>query len=651
MKKLFCLSLLLLSAFCIQGQKANDYLIEGVTFNKVTLNDSFWNPRVEINRTVTIPASFKKCEETGRILNFEIAAGLKEGKFQTSFPFDDTDPYKIIEGASYSLQVHPDPVLDHYTDSLISLIALAQEPDGYLYTTRTIDPAHPHPWSGSERWVNESVLSHELYNSGHLFEAASAHYLATGKRNLLDVALKNANLLCEVFGPGKRSDAPGHEIVEMGLVRLYRITGEQKYLDLARFFIDCRGKARNPDKLYSQDHIPVIEQTEAVGHAVRAGYLYSGIADVAALTGNTEYTGAIDRIWENMVSKKLYLTGGIGAVHDGERFGSNYELPNLTAYNETCAAIANVYWNYRMFLLHGDSKYIDVMERSLYNNVAAGVSLDGKLFFYPNPLESDAKFKFNVGSLGRQAWFDCSCCPTNVCRFMSSISGYIYAHAQNNLYVNLFIGSKSKIGLKDGQQVTVTQETRYPWEGDILIRIDPDVKSAFNLCVRVPGWAIGRPVPSDLYTYKSPGNAKFTLTVNGKKADYEMKNGYAVIYRTWEKGDIIKYSLPMEIHRVLANKQVEDDRNKIALERGPLVYCIEGTDNNSLDDLIINDHVKLSVNFEPGLLHGIQVIHAKFPAKSGTRTGDIMAIPYYCWDNRGDTSMKVWISSDTDSKK
>ncbi len=393
MKKLYCLSVLLLPVLYLQGQKAKDYLIEGVTFNKVTLNDSFWNPRVEINRTVTIPASFKKCEETGRILNFEIAAGLKKGKFQTSFPFDDTDPYKIIEGASFSLQVHPDPVLDHYLDSLITLIAKAQEPDGYLYTTRTIDPAHPHAWSGNERWVNESVLSHELYNSGHLFEAASAHYLATGKRNFLDVALKNANLLCEVFGPGKRSDAPGHEIVEMGLVRLYRITGERKYLDLAKFFIDCRGAARNPEKAYSQDQIPVIEQTEAVGHAVRAGYLYSGIADVAALTGNIEYRIAIDRIWENVVSKKLYLTGGIGAVHDGERFGNNYELPNLTAYNETCAAIANVYWNYRMFLLHGDSKYIDVMERSLYNNVASGVSLDGRLFFYPNPLESDAKYQ------------------------------------------------------------------------------------------------------------------------------------------------------------------------------------------------------------------------------------------------------------------
>ncbi len=645
MKKIYFLSVLLLPALYVQGQKANDYLIEGVAFNKVTLNDSFWNPRVEINRTVTIPASFRKCEETGRIMNFEIAAGLKEGKFQTTFPFDDTDPYKIIEGASFSLQVHPDPMLDHYVDSLITLIARAQEPDGYLYTTRTIDPAHPHAWSGNERWINESILSHELYNSGHLFEAASAHYLATGKRSLLDVALRNANLLCEVFGPGKRSDAPGHEIVEMGLVRLYRITGEKKYLDLARFFIDCRGAARNPDKAYSQDHIPVVEQTEAVGHAVRAGYLYSGIADVAALTGNIEYTNAIDRIWENMVSKKLYLTGGIGAVHDGERFGNNYELPNLTAYNETCAAIANVYWNYRMFLLHGESKYIDVMERSLYNNVASGVSLDGKLFFYPNPLESDGKYKFNVGSLGRQAWFDCSCCPTNVCRFMSSIAGYIYAHGQDKLYVNLFIGSKSEIELAGGKLVTISQETRYPWEGDVLIRVDPAKESDFDLCVRIPGWAIGHPVPSDLYRYKSSSNAKITIHINGNRVNYEMKSGYAVIRRTWAKGDVIRYSIPMEIHQVEANPLVEDDRNKIALERGPLVYCVEGTENLALNDLVIHKDLKLSSDFDRNILHGIQVIHGKYSETEKTGPGiyNFTAIPYYCWDNRGDTSMKVWI--------
>jgi uncharacterized protein len=332
-------------------------------------------------------------------------------------------------------------------------------------------------------------------------------------------------------------------------------------------------------------------------------------------------------------------------VHDGERFGNNYELPNLTAYNETCAAIANVYWNYRMFLLHGDSKYIDVMERSLYNNVASGVSLDGRSFFYTNPLESNGKFKFNVGSLGRQAWFDCSCCPTNICRFMSSVAGYIYAHGKNSLYINLFIGSKSEIELNDGQKVTVSQETRYPWQGDILVRIDPVQKSAFSLFIRVPGWATGHPVPSDLYTYRSAKNAKFSMTLNGKKVNYEMKNGYAVITRTWNKGDIIRYTLPMEIHQVVANPLVEDDRNKVAFERGPVVYCLEGTDKfemNDLNDLIIHNDFEYMTYFNPGLLNGVEVIIGRM---KGGKAFDIMLIPYSAWDNRGDTPMKVWISS------
>jgi uncharacterized protein len=633
MKNICLLSVMISMSIYLHGQTGNDYSIEGVPFNQVILNDSFWTPRVEINRTVTIPASFRKCEETGRILNFEIASGKKQGKYQTSFPFDDTDPYKIIEGASYSLQIHPDPVLDQYVDSLISLIAAAQEPDGYLYTSRTIDPRHPHPWSGNERWVNESNGSHELYNSGHLFEAASAHYLATGKETLLDVAVKNANLLCTVFGPGKRTDAPGHEIVEMGLVRLYRITGEKKYLDLAWFFIDCRGAARNPEKSYSQDHLPVIEQSEAVGHAVRAGYLYSGVADVAALTGNIQYTQAIDRIWQNVVSKKLYITGGIGAIHDGERFGDNYELPNLTAYNETCAAIANVYWNYRMFLLHGESKYFDVLERSLYNNVASGVSLDGKLFFYPNPLESDGKYLFNIGSAGRQAWFDCSCCPTNICRFMSSVSGYIYAHRQNNLYVNLFIGSTGSVKLNESQHVNITQETRYPWDGKIRFTVDPSGKFEFNLCLRLPGWANNQPVPGDLYAYAVQDTRKFTVRINGKKADYFMKNGYIVIHREWEKGDVVDYTLPMTIHQVIANARVSEDRNKTAIERGPLVYCLEGIDNGSLDDISITPDLPVSTSYNRNLLYGIEVIHL----------GKYTAIPYYAWNNRGVGEMKVWL--------
>jgi uncharacterized protein len=565
-----------------KAQPSGDYAIQGIPFNHVTINDQFWLPRIEMNRTVTIPSSFKKCETTGRVENFELAA-KKTGKFLTTFPFDDTDIYKIIEGASFSMAVHPDPALDTYVDSLINIVAKAQEPDGYLYTARTIDPAHPHNWAGKERWVKESDMSHELYNSGHLFEAAAAHYMATGKRNFLNIALKNADLLVNVFGPGKRSDAPGHEIVEMGLVRLYRITKEQKYLDLAKFFIDCRGKKIDPKRSYFQDQAPVVQQDEAVGHAVRAGYLYSGIADVAALTGNQDYINAIDKIWNNMVSKKLYITGGIGALHNGERFGENYELPNLTAYNETCAAIANVYWNYRMFLLHGDAKYIDVMERSLYNNVIAGVGLDGKTFFYPNPLECDAKFKFNSGgTLDRQPWFDCSCCPTNVCRFLASVPGYIYAQKQNSIYVNLFVSSTTKVSFDNKSTVGLSMQTQYPWDGEVKITINPSKKSAFPVYIRIPGWVRNQPVPSDLYTYIHPVAETVIVKINGKATEFKTEHNYAVIDREWKQGDVIEYAIPLNIHRVEANSNVGDDKNKVALERGPIVYCLEGVDNNNM---------------------------------------------------------------------
>ena len=632
------LMFVVLFAFKNEPEKA-DYKIQGVPFNEVKISDQFWLPKIETNRTITIPSSFAKCEETGRVANFEKAA-KKEGKFGTEFPFDDTDIYKIIEGASYSMSVHPDPKLDRYVDSLITIVGKAQEPDGYLYTARTIDPQHPHKWSGSERWVKESVLSHELYNSGHLFEAAAAHYQSTGKRNLLDIALKNANLLDQVFGPGKRNDAPGHEIVEMGLVRLYRITGEQKYLTLAKFFIDSRGKENDPKKAYSQDYKPLIRQYEAVGHAVRAGYLYSGVADIAALTGNAEYLSAIDKIWENMVSKKLYITGGVGARHQGEAFGDNYELPNLTAYNETCAAIANVYFNYRMFLLHGDSKYIDVLERSLYNGAISGVGLDGKTFFYPNPLECDLKFKFNRGeTLDRQPWFDCSCCPTNMCRFLPSVPGYIYAQGQNSLFVNLFVGSSSKIKLNNQLQVTIKQETLYPWDGQVKISVSPDKTSKFAICLRIPGWAKNQPVPGDLYSFITPSTDSVSVTVNGKAVSYKSEKGYAVIDREWKQGDVVNYMLPMSIHRVEANKKVADDLGKVAIERGPIVYCLEGVDNPAIDQVSISANTKMTSSFNSKLLSGIQIISGRNVSGNEKFT----AIPYYVWNNRGANKMKVWI--------
>jgi hypothetical protein len=641
-----------IAQLCSYGQTTGDYNIQGVPFNRVSINDQFWLPKIETNRTVTIPSSFKKCEETGRVENFVLAA-KKTGKFLTTFPFDDTDIYKIIEGASFSMSVHPDPALDKYVDSLINLVAKAQEPDGYLYTARTIDPEHPHSWSGKERWVQESVLSHELYCSGHLFEAASAHYQATGKRNFLNIALKNADLLVSVFGPGKRNDAPGHEIVEMGLVRLYRITKEQKYLDLAKFFIDSRGKTIDPKKSYSQDQAPVVQQDEAVGHAVRAGYLYSGVADVAAITGNKDYINAIDKIWDNMVSKKFYITGGIGALHEGEAFGENYELPNLTAYNETCAAIANVYWNYRMFLLHGDSKYIDVLERSLYNNVISGVGLDGKTFFYPNPLTCDAKYMFNEGgSLTRQPWFNCSCCPTNLCRFLPSVPGYIYAQKQDNIYINLFVASATKINLNAKTSVELSQQTKYPWDGNVKITIKPQKKSLFAVCLRIPGWVRNQPVPSNLYSYINPVKETISIKVNGQNTDYKTENGYAIINREWKQGDVIEYLLPMNIHRVEANPNVEADVNKVALERGPIVYCLEGVDNNDMSgNLILPDDVHLLTNFEKNKLSGVVVITGEEIVSNSSESGlskqpktrPFTAIPYFSWCNRGITQMEVWL--------
>lgn len=632
-----------ISVLCVHAQTL-DYPFQGIPFNQVKLTDNFWMQRVETNRTATIPASFEKCEQTGRVQNF-INAANHTGKFMTTFTFDDTDVYKIIEGASYSMSVYPDPKLDHYVDSLITIIGKAQEPDGYLYTARTINPLKPFGWAGKERWVNESNMSHELYNSGHLFEAASAHYLATGKRNFLNIALKNADLLCQVFGPGKRNDAPGHEIVEMGLVRLYRITGEKKYLNLAKFFLDCRGKKLDKNRSYWQDQEPVVDQREAVGHAVRAAYLYSGMADVAALTGNKEYLTAIDSIWENVVSKKYYINGGIGARSDGERFGNNYELPNESAYNETCAAIANVYWNFRMFELHGQSKYIDVLERSLYNNVLASVSLDGKQFFYPNPLAAD-------GSYVRQPWFDCSCCPTNLCRFMSSVTGYIYAQKGNQIFVNLYIGSSTSLKINGKQNIQLSQKSNYPWDGSINLIIAPRQKTRFALHLRIPGWANNQPVPSNLYSYLNPPKTNIVITLNDQKIQASIVDGYAVIDREWKKGDHVNLQLPMNIQRVIANEKVKADRNLVALERGPVLYCIEETENKfNVNHLILPDSAKLSFKSLPEILNGTYCIQGQGnniePSADNVHLNNqnktFTAIPYAVWDNRGGTAMRVWL--------
>ncbi|WP_428329963.1 glycoside hydrolase family 127 protein [Mucilaginibacter sp.] len=642
-----------LSAF---AQK-QDYPIQPVPFTSVKLTDQFWTSRIETNRTATIPASFARCESTGRVKNFTMAAEHK-GKFCTTYPFDDTDIYKTIEGASYSLAVHPDAKLSAYIDSLITIVGKAQEPDGYLYTARSIDPIHPQSWAGPERWVNESKMSHELYNCGHMYEAAVAHYMATGKRNFLNIAIKNADLLVRTFGPAKRHVAPGHEIVEMGLVRLYRVTGKADYLSLAKFFIDQRGikkydaKSKNvyENGTYFQDNIPVIDQDEAEGHAVRAMYLYSGMTDVAALTGDTAYIAAIDKIWNNMVTKKMYVQGSIGAVGDGERFGDNYELPNATAYNETCAAIGSVFWNQRMFLLHGDAKYIDVMEKTLYNGLISGVALDGKSFFYTNAMQVSNSFSHPDLERGRSGWFECSCCPTNVARLLPSIPGYIYAQNGNDVYINLFISGTGNL-MVNKKALKITQQNNYPWDGGLTFTIDPASAMDMNLKIRIPGWAKDQAIPSNLYSYEQSSAQKITIKVNGKAVDYQTKNGYAVISKKWKKNDKVELTLPMDVQRVVANTSLADDNGKVALQRGPIMYCAEWADNNGMaTNLIVPKGTVFTTTYEPALLNGITVLKAEVKSVNideaaqtiTTENKTMTAIPYYSWANRGKGEMTVW---------
>ena len=621
-----------------------DYPLTPVPFTAVQVQDAFWLPRIETNRRVTLKATFQKCEETGRIDNFAKAGGLMTGDFK-GMVYDDSDVFKVIEGAAYSLAMHPDPELDEYLDGVIAKIAAAQEPDGYLYTARKLLAPDKMPaQSGKERWVNEKD-SHELYNAGHLYEAAVAHFQATGKKSLLDVATRNADLIGREFAPGKCQNPPGHEGIEIGLCKLYRATGERTYLELAKFLIDVRGRPET-HRLYGahyQDHQPVVEQEEAVGHAVRAAYLYSGMADVAALTGDESYLKAIDRIWENVVFKRLYLTGGIGASRGGEAFGKNYELPNKSAYNETCAAIGNALWNYRMFLLHGDARYLDVLERVIYNGFLAGVALAGDRFFYPNPLASDRGYE-------RSAWFDCSCCPVNVVRFMPSIAGYVYAAKDQEVFVNLFIGGTGEIRL--GKQVVkITQQTNYPWDGRVTMTIDPGVPGEFSLNVRIPGWAQGRPVPGDLYSYPDQTLDPVVLQVNGKDAALNLGKGFASIKRQWQKGDLVELSLPMPIRRVLAHEAVKDNAGRVALERGPVVYCLEGADNDHVFCLMLPDDAKLVPEHRDDLLGGITVIKGDArlavkdeDGKTGTTPTGMLAIPYFAWCNRGPNEMNVWIA-------
>lgn len=616
-----------------------EYPISAAAIKNVILTDDFWLPKIQSIQTITIPYAFSKCEAEGRMENFLVAGKNKPGSYKGKMPFDDTDLYKIIEGASLSLISNPNPELEAYIDSIIAIIKIGQESDGYITTWFTIDREKPPAWwvkPSKTRWENE-VSSHELYNSGHLFEAAAAHYLATGKKNFLDLAIKNADLLVNNFGPNKLRTPPGHQIVETGLIKLYQITHNPSYLNLAKFFLDQRGDSTSHNLFgeYSQDHLLVTKQTKAVGHAVRALYMYAGMTDIAVMYRDQRYMDAVNNIWENVFNKKMYITGGLGSRHNGEAFGNEYELPNLSAYNETCAAIGSIYWNHRLFLLTGNSKYYDIIERTLYNALISGLSLDGKSFFYPNPTESDGNYKFNMGSCTRQPWFDCSCCPTNLIRFIPSVPGLIYAVKRDTLFVNLFMSNTAQVLLNE-DRVRIIQQTAYPWDGKINIVVNPDKERSFTLKLRIPGWTMNKPVPSDLYSYLGNRVDKINLKVNGNEKTVISKNGYALVEKKWKKGDRLELILPMNIHAIAANEKVKDDDGKVAFEYGPIVYCAEEIDNKEVSNITVPNNVDLSPQEETLLSNKIIVIRGQADGE------EFKLIPYYLWSNRGIGKMKVW---------
>ena len=639
---------------------AGGYPYSPAALNDVRVTGGFWLPRVETNRLVTVKTDFRKCEETGRIANFEKAARREKGGFN-GVPWDDSDVFKVIEGAAYTLAQHPDAELDRYLDNLIAQIAGAQEPDGYLYTARTL--GHKEKMMGPKPF-SQNRDACELYNVGHLYEAAVAHYEVTGKRTLLDVAFRNADLVAKTFGlgEGQNREVPGHEEIEIGLCRLYQATGDAKYLKLAQYFIDMRGR-KDLRPIWGaayQDHKPVLEQKEALGHAVRAAYLYAGMADVAALTGNTAYVEAIDVLWENVVGRKLHLNGGIGARRHvkyrdpalgsaHEAFGDEYDLQNLDAYLETCAAIGNALWNERMFLLHGDAKYIDVMERTLYNGLISGVSIGGDEFFYPNPLASKGGYK-------RSKWFGCSCCPVNVVRFIPQIGRFAYAMKGNAAYVNLFVESKATLRLASGE-VRLAQKTAYPWKGGVRIEVEPGCGAGetasvqqqvvrpetqnFTLNIRVPGWCVGRPVPSDLYEQVVPGTLEdFRVTVNCAAVKVTPVKGYCVLDRAWKAGDVVEVAMNMPVRRVKANDKVAADRGRAAVERGPIVFCAEGIDNGGK---VLDACLPLNTTFTEG---EIEIASTRMVSLTG---GGLTLVPYFAWCHRGAGEMQTWFAESAEA--
>jgi uncharacterized protein len=611
----------------------------------VTLLEGFWQQRLDTNRTVTIPHIMRQNEATGRVANFARAARRATGSYQGR-RFNDTDVYKAIEAASYTLIDRPDPALDRQLDDLIAVIAAAQEPDGYLYPARTIDRKTPAPGAGPARWVHLNG-SHELYNAGHLYEAAVAHFQATGKRTLLDVAIKNATLVRSVFGPDQRRAVPGHEEIELALVRLADATGTMAYVDLAAFFLDERGRphqtepypdgpfAMYNDREYRQDHAPVAEQRRAVGHAVRATYLYAGMTDVAARLDRPAYRPALEALHDDVIGKRLYITGGIGARSGTESFGDDYELPSARAYTETCAAIGLEQWAVRMFRLTGESRYLDLAELVLYNGALSGVSASGDRFFYQNPLAAD-------GTVERRAYFDVACCPANLARTLAQLPGLMYATSGSTIYLTLYGGSEARLTI-DGVPIRLTQRTRYPWDGAIELRVEPDKTATATLALRIPGWAQGRPVDSDLYRVLDPNVPAPTAVVNGQAVRMAFDRGFARIAREWRSGDVVHIHFPMPVQRVAAHPAVAETTGSVALQRGPLVYAFESADNGpDLENLRIPADADIRAVVRRELLGGIGVLTGQgVDAKGQPRP--FTAIPYYAWANRGAGELRVWL--------
>jgi len=617
--------------------------MEPVNFSKVNINDSFWKPAMDKVATTTIQACIFQTEvKTPRIKNFEKVARNKNEKHEGIF-YDDSDVFKALEAIAYSLKNHPDKQLEAKADEWIDKIAAAQLPDGYLNTYYTLGRL-------DQRWTDMSM--HEDYNGGHMIEAAVAYYDATGKRKFLETAIKWADHFDNTFGPGKRDWVTGHQELELALVKLYKTTNDKKYLDLAKWLLEERGHKLAKgytwtdwrDTAYAQDVVPVREQKEITGHAVRAMYLYTGAADVAALTGDVGYMNAMNNVWEDVVYRNMYLTGGIGSSGNNEGFSVDYDLPNEQAYCETCASVGMVFWNQRMNMLTGDSKFIDVLERSLYNGARDGLSLSGDRFFYGNPLAS-------TGKHFRREWFGTACCPANIARLIASLGDYIYATSDNALRVNLFVGSNTKVKVGKNE-VAVSQVTNYPWDGNISINVDPTKKSKFALQVRVPGWITGEVVPGGLYVFEDKKPTAFTINVNGKPATYSMAKGYAVIDREWKKGDVVSVSLPMEVKRIVSRPEVKQDEDRVALQRGPIVYCIEGADNGGQAwNVILPDDTRFETSFDKDLLEGVETIKFDAPTLQISADGKsittenkkITAIPYYSWCNRGQNPMQVWL--------